>query len=225
MSKLLALLDFADNHLIWAQWWLIFCVGTTTTSKLKGCSQNCIFAAMNESNASWKSPTILQTKKNKLLLSWDQSNHVASWNIHHCMICTIFLVCNDNKNANIAQAVEHLMVLLHSGLTYCWWSFWILFVLFKSVWTEWKWETGNHQFSQDWNDLSLAISSKIKSSSSTLERYHVLCWNWRFWKILDPKILIEDPDHMLVHFNDLSPGLVGRNDVWHHHDTTKLLCC
>ncbi len=84
----------------------------------------------------------------------------------------------------------------------------------------------NHQSSQGWNDLEVAIDSRIEHSRIVLYpfctsqhwilhvKYQVLCRNWRS---KDPKDLIEDLEHILhvpwSIFGSLSPLSPGKVQI------------
>ncbi len=70
-----------------------------------------------------------------------------------------------------------------------------------------KWSIGKHKFSQDWNDILLAFTSRIKSLIFTFftEKFDFQCWNWRIWikkswlKILNTYSSFLDPFWCLFH--------------------------
>ncbi len=71
----------------------------------------------------------------------------------------------------------------------------------------------------------LLFTSRIKSLSSRLNRFNFICWNWRLVKILDPKILMEDPEfRYLTYFDTLSHRKMqfisqlvnSANEIWNH---------
>ncbi len=77
-------------------------------------------------------------------------------------------------------------------LALCLWSLWILSVLLKKFLI--RESISNHQFSQDWNDILLAFTSRNEFVCSLLKRFHFYMLKL---KILGPKILIEYPEHIL----------------------------